>query len=51
MQILKKAQTKIFEIWFENLSDNIQDKIADYIDKALCGNFANSKPVGKGSAK
>ncbi|MDR2437261.1 MAG: type II toxin-antitoxin system RelE/ParE family toxin [Endomicrobium sp.] len=45
---LKKIQTKIFQKWFNNLSSNIQDKIAEYIDRVLNGNTSNCKSVGKG---
>ena len=43
-----RQQTKLFQKWFDSLSDNIQDKVVDYIDRALSGNFNNCKSVGKG---
>ena len=48
MEILKKAQTRIFEKWFEDLADNIKDRVSGYIDRALCGNFSITSPVGSG---
>lgn len=40
-----RQQTKIYQKWFDSLSDNIQDEIVDNIDKVLSGNFGNCKYV------
>jgi putative addiction module killer protein len=48
MEQLKREQTKIFQKWFNNLSSNIQDKIAEYIDRVLEGNTSNCKTLRKG---
>ncbi|MDR3256945.1 MAG: type II toxin-antitoxin system RelE/ParE family toxin [Endomicrobium sp.] len=45
---LKRDQTKIFQKWFSKLSSNIQDKIAEYIDRVLDGNILNCKTLRKG---
>jgi putative addiction module killer protein len=47
MEQSKKIQTKIFQKWFNKLSPNIQDKIAEYIDRVISGNTSNCKSVGK----
>jgi putative addiction module killer protein len=41
-------QTKIFIKWFESLSKNIKDKIIEYLDRLLAGNFSNCLSVGHG---
>lgn len=40
-----RQQTKIYQKWFDRLTDNIQDKIVESIDKVLSGNFSNCKFV------
>lgn len=40
-----RQQTKIYQKWFDSLSDNIQDKIVESIDKVLSENFSNCKFV------
>lgn len=48
MNAMIRQQTKIYQKWFDNLSDNVQDKIVEYIDRVLVGNFNNCKFVGEG---
>ncbi|MGN0024170.1 MAG: type II toxin-antitoxin system RelE/ParE family toxin [Candidatus Avelusimicrobium sp.] len=45
---MKREQTVLFSKWFDKLCATVQDKIADYIDRVLCGNTSNCKSVGKG---
>ena len=41
-------KTKFFSEWFEELSDNVQNKIWKYISRVAQGVFSTSKPVGEG---
>lgn len=45
---MKREQTVLFSKWFNKLCATVQDKIADYIDRVLCGNTSNCKSVGQG---
>ncbi|MDR3253720.1 MAG: hypothetical protein LBT07_01990 [Endomicrobium sp.] len=48
MSQLKIIQTKVFQKWFNSLSPNINDKITEYIYRALEGNTSNCKTLRKG---
>ncbi len=45
---IKKRANKDLSKWFSKLSPNIQDKIAEYIDRVLDGNTSNCKTLRKG---